>query len=67
LIDGMSKIVISVELDSQVFNLLHTYADVISRASGGNPVTVFVASNIIPVSLQRTKQTSNEIGVSCLA
>lgn len=25
-----------------------TYADVIKSASGGNPVTVFVASNIIP-------------------
>jgi hypothetical protein len=33
-----------------------TYADVINRASGGKPVTVLVASNIIPERKQKKER-----------
>lgn len=36
-----------------------TYADVISNVSGGNPVTVLVASNITPVSRKKGTNDSN--------
>jgi hypothetical protein len=36
-----------------------TYADVINRASGGKPVTVFVASRIIPVQVKLGRQNEN--------